>query len=182
MITVKNFVENFKNKKIPQTASNEKSRYLRSTLEIKTYLPFKEKRAVVEMVVEKNISVVDGIKKYDNINSYISFVIAMLSAHTILTFSEDPVADYDLLAESGLLPNIIDEFKADYDECDALLKMTLAAELEDNNFNVLVGRFLDGILKKFDGIDEILKNVIGNINFKEEDLAKLKGFLDRYNK
>ena len=184
MITVQNFIEDFKSKKIQNTKTNENavSDYLRSTLGIKTYIPFIIKREVIEMVVEKNIKVADGIKKYDNINSYVSFVVAMLTTHTALKFSDNPVADYDLLAESGLLPDIIAEFRADYDECSTLLQMTIAAELEDNNFNVLIGKFLDGLLKKFDGIGEILMNIIKNTEFKEEDLAKLKSLLDKYSK
>lgn len=190
---VNEFIENFKSKKIQNTpiAPNAVSEYIKTTLEVKTYLPFREKRAIAEAVVEGNIEFVDGIKKYDNINSYLSFVIATLTAYTNLEFdNSDPVVDYDLLAESGLLPLIIEEFRAEYNEVDVLLKMAIAAELEDNNVNVLVGKFLNGILDKLDGVGEVLKNSIGNIdlekilgaNFKQEDLAKLSSFLNKYNK
>jgi hypothetical protein len=192
-IIVIDFVNDFKTKKIQNTKINEHaiSDYLRDKLEIRSYLPFREKRAIAEMVVEQNIEFVDGIKRYDNINSYLSFVVATLTAYTNLEFNNsDPVADYDLLAESGLLPFIIAEFKSEYDEIDVLLKMAIAAELEDNNINTLVGKFLNGILDRLDSVGEVLKNSIGDIdikeilgeNFKQEDLAKLKGFLDKYNK
>ena len=70
-----------------------------------------------------------------------------------------------------------------------LLKMARDAELEDNNINVAVSRFLDGILSRIDGVGNILKNKFGDLDvskilggaFKQEDLAKLKGFLDKYN-
>ena len=149
-----------------------------------------EKRKIIEVVVEQNTKEVDGIKKNDSINQYLSFVISMLSAHTNIEFSEDPVADYDMLSESGLLPQIIAEFKESYDECDILLKMELASKLEDNNINVLVGKFLNDILNKLDDFGDMLKDKFGDIdvndflsnNFKEEDLAKLTSFLDIYNK
>ena len=181
MISVQNFINEFKNEKIQntKTSPNAVSEYLKAKLAIKTYIPFRTKREIVEMVVDKNMKVIDGIKKYDDIDSYVSFVVAMLSTHTALEFSEDPVADYDLLAESGLLPDIMAEFKTDYDECSALLKMTIAAELEDNNFNVIVGKFLDGLIKNLGGIADIIKGLINNTDFKEEDLAKLKSFLDK---
>ena len=188
-MTVQEFVKTFTEKKIINTKINEHavSDYLKEELHIKTYIPFRIKREVVEMVVAQNIKEVDGVKHYDNINSYISFIVAMISTHTILKFSEDPVVDYDLLAENGLLPQIIAEFKASYDECDILLKMAVAAELENNNINVFVGKFLDGILKRMDGFGEIAKEKLGNlniqellgVNFKEEDLAKLSSFLDK---
>ena len=189
---VQNFIDNFKSKKITNTkiAPDAVSEYLKKELEIKTYLPFRTKRQIVEMVVSQNTDWVDGIKKHDSINAYIGFVVAMISAHTSLQFSDDPVADYDLLAESGLLPQIIAEFKESYDECDVLLKMALAMELEDNNVNVLFGKFLNNILQRVDGVIEFAKNIFGNIDikdalgkvFKGEDLAELKGFLDKYNK
>lgn len=189
---VLDFVNEFKNKRIMNTKINEHavSDYIKEALEIKSYLPFMEKRKIIEVVVEQNTKEVDGIKKNDSINQYLSFVISMLSAHTNIEFSEDPVADYDMLAESGLLPHIIAEFKESYDECDVLLKMELASKLEDNNINVLVGRFLNDILNKLDDFGDMLKDKFGDIdvndflsnNFKEEDLAKLTSFLDIYNK
>lgn len=189
---VQNFINDFKSKKIMNTKIDQDavSKYLKKELEIKTYIPFRTKRQIVEMVVSQNTDWVDGIKKYDSINAYIGFVVAMISAHTSLQFSDDPVADYDLLAENGLLPQIIAEFKESYDECDILLKMALAMELEDNNINVLFGKFLNSILQRVDSIVELAKNTFGNIDikdvlgkvFKEEDLAELKGFLDKYNK
>lgn len=190
--TVMGFIQKFKEKKIANNRLNEHavSEYLKKELEIKTYIPFRTKRQIVEMVVSQNTDWVDSIKKHDSINAYIGFVVAMISAHTSLQFSDDPVADYDLLAESGLLPQIIAEFKESYDECDILLKMALAMELEDNNINVLFGKFLNSILQRVDSIVELAKNTFGNIDikdvlgkvFKEEDLAELKGFLDKYNK
>lgn len=188
---ISDVISNFKDKKVQNTKINDHavSDYLKNTLEIKTYLPFIKKRAIAEMVVSQNIEEVDGFKKHDAINSYITFVVAMLTAYTNLEF-DDPVEDYDLLAESGLLPLIIKEFEAEYNECDILLKMALASELEDNNLEAVVNRFLNEILNRLDGVGEMLKGTFGDLNiqdilgnsFKEEDLAKLKGFLDTYNK
>lgn len=187
-MNIKEFVENYKAKKFMniKTAAEEKSEWLRNELKIKTYIPFKEKREIAEMIVAQNISEVDGIKKYDDINSYVSLVVASIVAHTNLEFGADPIEDYDLLAESGLLPQIVAEFQGSHEEIGILLKMAIAAELEDNNVNVLVGHFLNSILKKLDGVGEALKgkldgfdveDLLGDI--KQEDLAKLGGLLDR---
>lgn len=191
-MTIELFLKELNEKKVKNTtiAPDAVGEYLRKTLEIKTYLPFREKRQIAETVVKQNTTEIDGVKRNDTINQYISFVVAMLSAHSNLEFSDDPVADYDLLAASGLLPQIITEFKASYDECDIILKMALAMELEDNNINVLVGKFLNGILQRLDGVGEIVKGKLSNFDlkdilgadFKQEDLAKLSGFLDKYMK
>ena len=186
------FINIYKESKVQNTQlkPNAISEYIRSKLEVKSYIPFKEKREIVEIVVRKNTEVIDGIKKNDAINQYVGFVIAMLVAHTNLECSEDPVVDYDLLAESGLLPIIITEFKSSYDECDILLKMAVASELEDNNINALVGRFLNNIMQRLDNAGEFVKEKFGDADitkmlggiFKQEDLTNLKGFLDKYNK
>lgn len=189
---VTEFVKEFQEKKIMDTKINTHavSDYIKENLNIKTYLPFRVKRQIVETVVSKNIEQIDGVKKVDPFNEYVGFVVAMLGAHTSLEFSEDPVTDYDLLAESKLLPLIIAEFQESYDECNILLKMARDIELSDNNLESIIARFLDSIFNKLDVFSETLKNTFGDINikdiigdeFKEEDLTKLKGFLDKYNK
>jgi hypothetical protein len=188
-MTIQEFVTNYNDKKFMNTRQglDERTEYLRNELGIKTYIPFREKRKIAEMVVARNIKEVDGIKKYDSIDGYVGFVVASIAAHTNLEWSTDPVADYDLLAESGLLTQIITEFKNSHDEIEILLKMCLASELEDNNVNVLVGHFLDKILKQIDGFSDVFKDKIENINLKDilgadlnkEDLAKLFSLLDK---
>ena len=188
---IKEFCEAYKAKKFMNLRQgvDERAEWIKKELEIRTYIPFREKREIAEMIVAQNTKEIDGVKKNDSINQYVSFIVAMISAHTNLTFSDDPVADYDLLAESGLLSQIVAEFQESYSECEIVLKMALAMELEDNSINVLVGKFLNGILQKLDVFGEGLKDKLGNIDLKEilgsdfkpEDLAKLKGFLDRYN-
>ena len=183
------FVEAYEAKKfmtITKNGADEKSEWLREELKIKTYIPFKHKREIAEMIVAQNISEEDGIKKYDDINSYVSLIVASIAEHTALEFSSDPVADYDLLAESGLLPQIIAEFQSSHEEIGVLLKMAIASELEDNNINVLVGHFLDNILKKLDGVGEALKSKLDGFDIKDllgdikpEDLAKLNVVLDK---
>lgn len=191
MNTVKQFIEEFKEKKIQNTKVNDHavSDYIKDKLSVKTYIPFKTKRKIVEEIVAQNTKEVDGIKYNDSINQYLSFVVAMLSLHTNLEFSEDPVDDYDLLAESGMLPLIIAEFQGSYDECDILLKMALAMELEDNNINIQVGKLLNKLSTKLDDVGDIIKGIIEDFDlkdflgedFKQENLAKLSGFLDKLN-
>ena len=184
-MTIKEFCEAYKAKRFMNTPQglNEKAEWIRGELEIKNYIPFMEKRKIAEMIVEQNIKVVDGIKKYDSISAYIGLIVASITAHTALTFSGNPIADYDLLAECGLLPQIVAEFQESHNEIDILLKMSLASELEDNQTSALIGRFLDGVLKRLDGASEALNGIIGNLDleelFNEENMAKIVGFLNK---
>lgn len=188
-ITVKQFVEEFKTSKIQNNklTPNGIADYINKKLVIRTYVPFTEKRDVVQMVVDHNVFMDNGCKKIDSVGQYISFVIAMLTLHTSLQMSENPVEDYDMLCEAGLLEHVIDAFKRDYDECNVLLKMLVADELEDNNFNIIVGKFLNGILDKLDGVNDILATFFdgkdaqtileGIIN--NEDMTKILSLADK---
>lgn len=191
-ISVELFVNEFIEKGIKNTQAKPHAieDFIQEKLEIKKYLPFNTKRTIAETIVAQNIEEVDGVKKYDSISAYVTFVVSTLVAHTNLEFSDSPVLDYDLLAESGLLPLIIMEFKASYDECDVLLKLALADAMADNNLAVIVGKFLNGILDKLDDAGEIVKSFTDKINLpellgtniKEEDVAKILGFVDKLNK
>lgn len=189
-ILVKTFVEEFKTKKIKNSTAmpNAVGDYVNKTLEIKTYLPFLTKRSIVNSLVSGNIEEVDGVKKVDSISQYISFVVAAITAHTNLEFdTTDIYGDYDLLAESGLLPYVIAEFKTSYDELDILLKMAIADEMATNNLNAIIGKFLNGVLYKLDGVVDAAKvfaekanlsKILGE-DFKKEDITKLIGFVDK---
>ena len=183
------FIENYKAKKFMniKQATEERVEWIKQELDVKKYVPFSEKRKIAEMIVTQNIRDVDGIKKYDSIDGYVSFIAASIVAHTNLEFSNNPVSDYDLLVESGLLPQIITQFQSSHDEIDLLRKMVLDMEMEDNNTNALVGRFLnkisgmlDRVLEaakdKFEGFDA--QSILGP-DIKREDLTKLIGFLDK---
>lgn len=177
---ISEFVQEFKDKKIMNSRVNEHavSDFIKEKLEIKKYLPFEQKREISQIIVDENTEIIDGVKKNHPIDQYLSFIVACIASHTNLEFSQNPVEDYDLLAESGLLPQIIAEFQESYNEIDVLTKMVLASELEYNNVGNIIGRFLDGILNKLSGVGEVVNKTIGNFN--EEDLAKLSGFLDKY--
>jgi hypothetical protein len=188
MANVKQFVEEFKNKKITNTSINENAvnDYLREQLEINEYIPFNEKRMIAEMVVASNTDVIDGVKKYDSINAHVLFIVDMLEAHTNLEFSDDYIDDYDMLAENGLIAPILEMFSADYAECNDVLKMALEYEMADNNLDAIVGRFFNGLYGTLDGVGDSLKNMIDKVNISEligaiskEDLAKLRGILNK---
>lgn len=182
---VKFFVEDFFAKKVQNSKIDEHAveNYIKNTLEVKEYIPFREKRELAEKIVEQNTELIDGIWKNDSMNQYITFVLAMLDSHTNLEIGEDPVLDYDALAESGLLAQVISTFQNDYNESEVVLKAATAAKLEENNVNVLVGKFLNGVLTRLDKVGAMLggmniKDILG-VNFTEKDIAALSGLLDK---
>lgn len=184
-MTIKEFCEAYKAKNFmnAKRGAEERIEWIKKELNVKEYVPFMTKREIAEMVVMQNIKIVDGIKKYDAIGAYVSLVAASIMAHTGLMFSENPIADYDLLAESGLLSQIVATFQESHNEINILLNMALDAELEDNNVGVLIGRFLDTILNKVEGLSNVLNGKFGNLDFKkifnDENMAKIVGLLNK---
>ena len=179
---IQTFVDAYKAKKFMnlKTGVDERTEWIKKELEIKEYIPFNQKRKIAEMIVQNNIQIVDGIKKYDSINAYIGLTISTIAAYTNLSFGNNPVTDYDLLAECGLLPQIMAILHEGYDEIGCLLKMAAEMELESNSVSALIGKFLDGILNKLDnligGFD--IKQLIGD-EFTEENLTALNSLLDK---
>ena len=187
-MTIKEFCEAYKAKNFMNTkqGAEERIAWIKKGLAVKEYIPFKTKREIAEMIVEENIKLVDGIKKYDSISGYIALIVASIMAHTDLTF-DNTIADYDLLSESGLLPQIISQFQSSHDEIDLLRKMVLDMELEDNCTNALVGRFLNKISGALDGVLGTVKDKVSSFDwetvlgpdFNEENVTKLIGLLDK---
>lgn len=190
-IKVEDFVAEFIEKKVMNTKATPDAveKFIRSKLEIVDYLPFAEKLKTVKMVVAQCVDEEDGVKKVDSITQYLAFIISMLEVHTNLEFG-NPMDDYDGLNRCRLLEPIVSMFQQDYSECEVLLKMAIADELADNNLNVIVGKFLNGILTKIDGFGEVVKGFTENIdlskllgtNIKEEDVTKIIGLINKLNK
>ena len=164
-IIVQDFVKEFKDKKIMNTKTNPTAveDFINSKVEFRTYIPFTMKREIAQTVVQENIRIVDGIKKVDSIAQYISFVISMLVAHTSLDI-ENPFDDYDALCESGLMGVIISHFQTDYDECDAMVKMRLADEMQDNTTTAVVAKFLNEIIENLGDFKEVLKEKLADFD------------------
>lgn len=188
-MNVQDFIHEFVDEKISNTKiqPNAVEEFIKNKLAIRTFIPFSEKRQIVELVVSANTTEEHNIKKIDSVGQFVGFVTSMLITHTDLEIDRaNPIKSYDALSEAGLLEPIIACFQKDYSECEALLKMIVADTLADNELNVVVAKFLDGILKRLDGVGEVLqgklddfdvKNLLGDI--KQEDLAKLSGLLNK---
>lgn len=188
-MNVKDFIQEFVDKKISNTKiqPNAVEEFIKSRLKIRTFIPFVEKRQIVELVVSTNTTEEYNIKKIDSAGQFVGFVVSMLVAHTDLEIDQvNPIESYDDLSEAGLLEPIIACFQKDYSECEALLKMAVADMLTDNELNVVVAKFLDGILDKLDGVCNVFKGALDGFDlqsvlgdFNKEDLNKLSSFLDK---
>ena len=157
--------------------------FLKKELEVEDYLSIKHKKTLVQGIVNECILYDDGVFKFDDIDKYIAFTMKTVAAYTNLELSDDIEADYDLLCEAKLLEPVINTFKKEYDEVNVLLQMKCDYVLSGNTIEAQLGRFLDGVSEKIDGLANALSDKMGNFDisklpFSSEDLQKLMKFID----
>jgi hypothetical protein len=166
------FVGNDKNKMLKSAQLME---LIAKTLEVKKYLGIKQKKALVESIVNECILYEDGIFKFDDIDKYLCFTMRVIEAYTNLELSADFEEDYDLLCQSGLLEIIIDTFKKEYDDVSILLQMKCDYVLSDNALSAQLGKFLSNLS---DSLDVIIDK-IEKFNIKPDVMQKLMEFMNK---
>ena len=174
------FVSNSKNKLLKQAQLEE---VIAKHIETKKYLPIKQKKELIESIVNECILYEDGVYKFDDIDKYICFTMRVIAAYTNLELSDDIEDDYDVLCEAGLLDMVINTFKKEYDEVNILLQMKCDYILSSNSLEAQVGKLFDGVLEKLDIITQALANKvegfdINNLPIGSDDLNKLMQLLN----
>lgn len=178
---VQEFVD-FMKKNTNRTMKEEQiSSLVKRTLEVKSYLSIKEKKQLVEEIIEDSILYENGIFKFDNIQKYICFTMFTLVAYTNLELSDDIEDDFDLLSESKLLPILVCIIQQEYDDINLLLEMQCDYILVDNTIEAQFGKLLNGVLEKVDGIEQFLKSYLSNVDVKSllKDKDKLFELLSK---
>lgn len=192
MATIKNFIEDFKAKKIINTRINENavSDYLKTQLEIRDYVPFAEKRDLCERVLNScNTKDRNGLVKVDSVSRYILFTIGIISKYTNLEFSSgkdtefDSLDEYDMLCQADLLNPILDVIGEEYTTCNNILNMMMADVVANNNtVENVVGHTLGKISKSVDGLIGVLAEKVENmeLDLNQIDIDKYKGLIEMF--
>ena len=192
MATIKNFIDDFKAKKIINTRINENavSDYLKTQLEIKDYVPFAEKRDLCERVLNScNTKDRNGLVKVDSVSRYILFTIGIISKYTNLEFSSgkdtefDSLDEYDMLCQADLLNPILDVIGEEYTTCNNILNMMMADVVANNNtVENVVGHTLGKISKSVDGLIGVLAEKVENmeLDLNQIDIDKYKGLIEMF--
>lgn len=157
------------------------------TLEVKDYIGIKQKKELIDDIVNDCILYENGVFKFDDIDKYICFTMKTIAVYTNLELSEDIEEDYDMLGKSKLLDVVIDTFKKEYDDVNVLLQMQCEYILSGNSIEAQVGKFLNGLLEKIDGFADVLNDKFGDfdiskLSISKDDLSKLLEFIDSQKK
>ena len=181
-MNVQNLVDVVTNNKNKMLKGMQFVELLSKTLEVKKYIGIKEKRALIDDIINDCILYEDGIYKFDDIDKYIAFTMKTIAAYTNLELSDDIENDYDALCEAKLLNAIIETFNGEYENVNLLLQMKCEYILNGNTMEAQFGKFLTGVLDKVDILADALSSKIANFDLKNlpvdmKDINKLMEFV-----
>jgi hypothetical protein len=160
---------------------------LKKTLEVKKYIGIKNKKQLIDDIVNACVIYENGVFKFNDIDKYISFTMKTIETYTNLELSSDIEEDYDILCRLGILELIIGTFKKEYDDVSVLLQMQCDYIISGNSIEAQVGKFLTSMSEKIDGIAEVISDKISNFDpsklpVGEKDLGKLMEFINMQKK
>ena len=184
------FINGFAEKKVMNTAINQNavSDYIKKELEVKSYLPFAEKRELCTQVLNAcNTRGNDGLVKVDSVSRYIIFTLSVISQYTNLEFSSgedaefDSLDEYDMLCQSRLLNPILEVIGEEYTACNNMLNMMMAdIEANNNTVEAVLGHTLGKVADSIDNLIDVLAEKVEemDLDLNQIDIDKYKGLLD----
>lgn len=168
---INEFVEKATKKGYMPATVDQQNEKLKKDLAVKSYLSIKDKKKLVEQIVDDTIIYDSGLFKFNGIDQLVYYNMRCIEAYTNLELSDDIENDYDLLCQSGLMNKILATFENEYTEILSLLQMQCDYILLDNSItakvNVLLSAVTNGVDKLSDSIIDTFKNI------KPEDMQKI---------
>lgn len=173
-------VNNNKNKMLK---GEQLQQFLEKTLEVKKYIGIKEKKSLIDDIVNSCIIYDDGILKFNEIDKYITFTMMTIASYTNLELSFDIENDYDELCSAKLLNAVIETFAGEYENVKLLLAMQCDYILSANNIESQLGRMLTSILDKVDVFSNLISNKLDSFNLDSlsdnmNDINKIMEFIN----
>lgn len=169
---IREFIDFINNPKNKMLKGDQLQQVITKALEVKQYLSIKEKKNLIDNIVNHCILFEDGVFKFNEIDKYIAFTMMTIAVYTNLELSFDMEDDYDMLCEAKLLNAVIETFAGEYDNVKLLLAMQCDYILSANNIEAQLGRVLAGILDAIDGIASIANEKISSFNISNLPIDK----------
>jgi hypothetical protein len=177
-------VNNNKNKMLK---GEQLQQFLEKKLEVKKYISIKEKKVLIDDIVNSCIIYNDGVLQFNEIDKYIAFTMMTIAAYTNLELSFDIEEDYDELCKAKLLNAVIETFAGEYENVKLLLTMQCDYILSANNIEAQIGRMLSSVLDKVDVFSNLLSDKLENFNLDKlpigmNDIRKIMEFVNSQKK
>ena len=175
---------------IEKTGKTENINGMKNVLTIKSYLPFLEKKALAERVIEKSVVEENGCMRINEIDKYLHFTVAVIEAYTNLEFNEDfevAAQEYDELVQCNKLNAIIGMFETEYKTVLELVGMEADYVMQKTSVEYQFTAFLYGISGMMDGLSDVLvKKIqdfkISDLGVSEEQVLRLNSLLNKFGK
>lgn len=138
----------------------------------KTYMPYAIKMAEARRIVERTTNVEANGEQLFATSSpmrWVLYVMSVMLFYTSLEFSNDVMADYDMLDEAGVIEYIFAAIGKDTDTFQTVLNMTYDDYMTNEHDMVsFIQQKFAAIGKLIDGIDfSAIQQAIENANAKE---------------
>lgn len=181
---VNEFVDYMKKNTNRATKEDQVASTMKRVLEPKSYIGIKEKKQLVDNIINKCIYYDNGVFKFDGIDRYVYFTMYTLEAYTNLELEADVENDFDVLSESKLLPAVICLIQQEFDDVNLFLQMQCEYILEGNSIESQFGKFFSEILEKIDTIGDGLVKSISKVDMEKlmKDKDKILKYLENVNK
>lgn len=156
---------------------------LKKMLEIRTYIPIAEKRAILETILDECFMVDEGVLTCDYITMNMMFELAMIKYHTNLEIQLSSEDDYDELQEFREV--IKAEYYADYLECQDLFDGMKQELYSQYSIESSIARLSNKISGSIEGLVGTISNKVGSLDmgsfgFDNENIGKFKELLTKY--
>ena len=169
---VKEFVEFIGNDKNKMLKADQLKVVINKCLNTKQYLSIKDKKDLVDSIVDMCILYEDGVFKFDEIEKYIVFIMKTIEAYTDIELSDNIEDDYDDMCRAHVLELVIDTFKKEYDDVSVLLSMKCDYILSGNSIEAQIGKFLTSLSDKTDELSKLLVDKVGSFDISKLSLNK----------
>lgn len=178
---IKEFVEYMKSNTNKTTREDQVLSMAKKQLDAKQYISIKEKRNLIDEIIDACILYDNGVYKFDGISKYVYFTMYTIAAYTSLELSEDIEDDFDVLSESKLLPVVLSMIQNEYDDVNILLQMQCDSFLENNSVEAQLGKFFDKATSLIEGLEPKLKTFIDEISGENLDIGNLINMFSNFN-
>ena len=169
---MKQFIEKIKN------TSN-----LKEILEVRTYIPIAEKKAILETVLNECFDIEDGVPTCDYVFKKIAFELAMVKYHTDLDVDITSEDDYDAIQD--ILGFIHGVYLEDYQECHSLFEGMEREFREQYSIESSIARLSNKISNSIGSLASSLTDKVSgfdmsSLGLEGVELDQLKNLFSKY--
>lgn len=173
-MTIKEFLEKVKN-----------DIDLKEILEIRTYIPIAEKRAIFETILDECFTIEDGALICNYVLKKMMFELAMVKYHTDLEIDITSEEDYDEIQQIGV--DFHCEYLTDYRECQSLFDGMEKELRSQYSIETSIAQLSNKLSDNTEGLVNIIAQKINNLDmskfgFEGLELDKFKKLLNKYGK